>query len=238
MLRILASIIGLWLTVSCAAPQTPTDDSAKLRPEPEEDSTSRTKKDRAWIQGDAYRAEKSIAEYRSDSEWRNRVAFLYPNTGNRIGPSAEPSMSHFRHRRSRVTADGRMTYAELLVSGRSADLEVTLKAKGLTAKFLSTVPDDPSEQNTIVEVCTYLDEKPQKLEMGPLDMTIETVYYVRTLLPDAVARFSTGQIQVKKAVGKSNFSSWGIERYESAMIAGQGAAQVQLVDWLVKHLKD
>jgi hypothetical protein len=130
-----------------------------------------------------------------------------------------------------------MAYAELLVSGRSADLEVVLKAKGLTAKFLSAVPDDPGEQNTIVEVCTYLDEAPQELEMGPLEMKIETVYYVRTLQPDAVARFSSGPVQVKKATRKSNFSSWDIERYEGAMITGQGAAQVKLVDWLVKHLK-
>jgi hypothetical protein len=113
-----------------------------------------------------------------------------------------------------------------------------LKDVGLEATFLSAAPDDPGEQNTIVEVCTYLDEKPQKLEMGPLDMKIETVYYIRTLLPESYAEISTGAIQVKKSVGKGTFSGWDLERYTGAMMNAQGVAQVKLVDWLVKHLKD
>jgi hypothetical protein len=239
MLRSFAPIIGLCLTLSCELFQTPVQDPANVGSEPEEDPTQAApKKKRAWIQGDAYPAEKSAKEYRSDSEWKTRVAFLYPKTGNRIGSSVQASMSHFRHRRSRFTEDGRTTYAELLVSGRSADFDEILRAKGLTATFLGAAPDDPGEQNTIVEVCTYLDEKPQELEMGPLEMKIETVYYVRTILPDAVARFSTGPIQVKKAVSKGSFSSWDLERYEVALMNAQSAAQVKLVDWLVKHLKE
>ncbi len=239
MLRSVAFIISLCLMVSCASLQIPADDTAKIRSDKEQDSTPPApKQERAWIQGDAYRAQTSIAEYRPDSAWKTRVAFLYPSTGNRIGPSAQPSSSHFRNRRSRATQNGRMTYAELLVSSRSADLEAILKAKGLTAQFLNAAPDDPGEQNTIVEVCTYLDEKPQESEMGPLDMTIETVYYVRTLVPDATAKFSTGPVQVKKTVGKGNFSSWDIDRYLSILVSAQGAAQVKLVDWLVKHLKE
>src|ERR1039458_10133923 len=121
MLRRFAPIIVLCLTLSCAMFQTPVDDTAKISSESEEDSTPVAPKKKAWIQGDAYPAQKSVEEYRSDSEWKKRVAFLYPKTGNRIGPSAQPTMSHFRNRRSRFTEDGKMGYAELLVSGRSAD---------------------------------------------------------------------------------------------------------------------
>jgi hypothetical protein len=237
MLRTFTAIIGMWLTVSCAIFRTPADDAAKAHSEPEEE-TSLRQRERAWIQGDAYPAQKSIAEYRADPAWKTRVAFLYPNTGNRIDPTAQPSQSHFRNRRSRFTEVGKMTYAEILVSGRSADLEVVLKDKGLTATFLAAVPENPGEQNTIVEVCTYLDEKPQELEMGPLDMKMETVYYVRTLKPDAVTRISTGPVQIKKTVGKATFSSWDMERNLGPLLNARGAAQAKLLDWLVDHLKD
>lgn len=230
----LGSIAVLALIPCCASSSDKLEVAPRHSIEAHARSSSSQRSERTWIQGDAYFPEGAIAP--SDAAWRTRVAFIYPSTGNSLEPGVQASRSHFRTRTSRVTADGSMSFAELLLAGRSADLEVMLGQKGLTAAFLKAPPANPADFNTIVEVCTYLDEEPQERKMGPLAMTIETVYFARILQPKAETRISSGRVQVKKAARKSNFSSWDVERYNGTLIMAQSEAQKRLVDWLEEHL--